>query len=184
MVKQAHQRVHTIQSRKWCESSRDIAEKVWDKPVLLDVLQTWVPVYGFLKGPSVICGVWFVSTVLNLQAWLSAVSTGGCFEHCHMTPGPCCSCESQHKVVRGCVRLYWEAFMGNTLCSFLKTKLTRTFQKEPTKSQHWLFNSGLVWNTKRQKRQQRERPHIFSFENCLNSIITQSYSNMQAPRWI
>lgn len=66
-----------------------------------------------------------------------------------------------------------EAFIGNALCSFLKTKLTRTFQKEPTKSQHWLFNSGLVWNTKRQKRQQREWPHIFSFENCLNSIITQ-----------
>lgn len=66
-----------------------------------------------------------------------------------------------------------EAFIGNTLCSFLKTKVTRTFQKQSTKSKHWLFNSGLVWNTKRQKRHQRERPHIFSFENCFNSLITQ-----------
>lgn len=74
--------------------------------------------------------------------------------------------DSTHKS-EGVWGFYWEAFIGYTWCSLLKTKLTSTFQKEPTKSQHWLFNSRLVWNTKRQKRQQRERPHIFSFENCL-----------------
>lgn len=82
-------------------SSWDTVKVCWSRVCTFQVLLCMicfrheVACAGFQKVHRWFLCVCVCITVLSLRTWLSAVLTGGCFERCCMTPGPCCFCRGE-----------------------------------------------------------------------------------------